>query len=326
MNRFVIQHVSRVGHQIRLLFCLVVAALVLSGCNSGERRVEDALGNADKHIAALKMAIDNGTVRNATIIKKYSRILQSSRPELAPLLVELEKDGTTEGPLFKSLQNRFQGIKDNTQQFPSWKEKYTELVAITNGANLSIFNDALSDTVNVIADLSRGELARVNAVSQEAEQKMNKSADYGAGGQYIGNPHYGRWSHGSGGSFWAWYGQYAFFSSMFGGRRHYYNDWGRNRGYSYYHDYGRNNYTSRSQRASQRDVDTRARKQFGSRGGYKSPYSKSRTGSSGISRNSTAQQQSLFKSQYAKSSRASKFQSSSRNSGYRTSRGISRGK
>lgn len=326
ISRFVIQLVSNARRRIRLLFCIVVAALVLSGCSSGERMVEDALANTDRGLQDLNTAIDQGRVRNATIIKQYVRILKSSRPELAPLLVELENDGTTQGPLFKSLKNRFQGIKDNTEQFPSWKEKHAELVAIANGANLSIYNDALSDTVNVIADLSRGELARVNAVSQEVEQKMNKSSDYGAGSQLIGNPHYGRWSHGSGGSFWAWYGQYAFFSSMFGGRRHYYNDWGRNRGYSYYHDYGRNNYTSRSQRASQRNVDTRARKQFGSRGGYKSPYSKSRAGSSGISRNSTAQQQSLFKSQYGKSSRSSKFQSTSRNSSYRTSRGISRGK
>ena len=326
ISRFVIQLVSNARRRIRLLFCIVVAALVLSGCSSGERMVEDALANTDRGLQDLNTAIDQGRVRNATIIKQYVRILKSSRPELAPLLVELENDGTTQGPLFKSLKNRFQGIKDNTEQFPSWKEKHAELVAIANGANLSIYNDALSDTVNVIADLSRGELARVNAVSQEVEQKMNKSSDYGAGSQLIGNPHYGRWSHGSGGSFWAWYGQYAFFSSMFGGRRHYYNDWGSNRGYSYYHDYGRNNYTSRSQRASQRNVDTRARKQFGSRGGYKSPYSKSRAGSSGISRNSTAQQQSLFKSQYGKSSRSSKFQSTSRNSSYRTSRGISRGK
>lgn len=326
MSRFVIQHVSNARQQIHRLFCIVVAALVLSGCNSGESRVEAALANADKSLKDLKTALNQGTVRNATIIRRYVGILKASRPELAPLLVELAKDGTTEGPLFKSLQNRFQSISDNTERFQSWKEKHTELVTIIRGADLSIYNDALSDTVNVIADLSRGELARVNAVSQEVEQKMNKSSDYGAGSQHIGNPHYGRWSHGSGGSFWAWYGQYAFFSSMFGGRRYYYNDWGSNRGYSYYHDYGRNNYTSRSQRASQRDVDNRARKQFGSRGGYKSPYSKSRAGSSGISRNSTAQQQSLFKSQYAKSSRSSKFQSTSRNSSYRTSRGISRGK
>ena len=134
----------------------MVAVLVLSGCSSGEGMVKDALANADRGLQELNTAIGQGRVQNAAIIKQYARILKSSRPELVPLLVELEKDGTTEGPLFKSLKNRFQGIQDNTEQFPTWKEKYAELVAIANGANLSIYNDALSDTVTVIADLSRG--------------------------------------------------------------------------------------------------------------------------------------------------------------------------
>jgi len=185
----------------------------------------------------------------------------------------------------------------------------------------------MADTVNVIADLSNGELARVNSVSKDTEIRMNSAKDYGAGSQYIGNPNYGHWSHGSGGSFWAWYGQYHFFSSMFGGNRYYYNDWSGRRGYSYYHDIGRNSYTSRSQRAAQGDVQRRARKQFGSSGNFKSPYAKSRTGAMGISKGSRAQQNSAFKSPYAKSpNTTSKYQSSTRNSGFRTSRGRSRGK
>ena len=179
-------------------------------------------------------------------------------------------------------------------------------------ARISAYNDALSDTVNVLADLSNGELARVNAVSQQAEQRMNRSKDHGAGSQYIGNPHYGRWSHGSGGSFWAWYGQYAFFSSMLGGRPYYYHNWSRNRGYSYYHDVGRSNYTSRSQRTRQAATETRARKQFGS-GGHKSPYAKTRSGASGLSKASTTPRRSYSSG-------------SSRSSGFRTSRGVSRGK
>ncbi len=34
---------------------------------------------------------------------------------------------------------------------------------------------------------------------------------------YVGNPHYGRWERRGGQSFWAFYGQYAFMRSMFGG-------------------------------------------------------------------------------------------------------------
>ncbi len=315
---------------MRRLPCQNVAVLLLLlgliGCSSGEEQVAQALANTERQLETLGSALDSGTIRNASIIKQYSAVLKKSRPELVPLLVELEKESTRQGPVFQGLVQRQAAIRDNIEQFDSWTDKVEELKAIQNAASLAIYNDALSDTVNVIADLSRGELARVNAVSQEAEQQANGSKDFGAGSQYIGNPQYGHWSQGSGGSFWAWYGQYHFFSSLFGGRRYYYNDWGQNRGYSYYNDVGRRNFTSRSQRASQAAVDNRARKQFGSKGTYKSPYSKRRVGASGISRASSAQQKSLFKSQYSSGGKSSKFKSSSRNSSFRTSRGVSRGK
>jgi hypothetical protein len=323
-----LNQMNRLPHHIRALASTGLLSLifVLGGCTSGEAEVESALQKTQGQLQQLAAALGAGKIRNATIIKQYGLVLKASRPELVPLLVELEKDATTMGPVYQSLQQRYAAVKDNLEQFGNWTDKVQELQAIQNAANLAIYNDALSDTVNVIADLSQGELARVNAISQEAEQKANGAKNYGAGSQYIGNPHYGHWSQGSGGSFWAWYGQYRFFSSMFGGQRQYYNDWGRNRGYSYYNDVGRGNYTSRSQRASQSAVDNRARKQFGSKGNYRSPYSKSRTGASGMSRASSAQQKSLFKSQYSSGGKTSKFQSSSRNSGYRTSRGVSRGK
>ncbi len=317
---------NRLLHHVWALSGMLLLVLVLGGCTSGEAEVESALQKTQVQLQELTAALEGGKVRNATLITQYAAILKVNRPELVPLLVELEKEATTKSPVYQGLQRRFSAVKDNTEQFDNWTDKVLELQAIQRAASLDIFNDALSDTVNVLADFSKGELARVNAISQADELKANNAKDFGPGSQYIGNPQYGRWSHGSGGSFWAWYGQYHFFSSLFGGRRYYYNDWGRSRGYSYYSDVGRGNFTSRSQRASQRDVDNRARKQFGSRGNYRSPYSKSRTGASGLSRASSAQQKSLFKSRYSSGGRTSKFQSSSRNSGYRTSRGVSRGK
>jgi len=51
--------------------------------------------------------------------------------------------------------------------------------------------------------------------------------------QYVGNPKYGRWSENSGGSFWEFYGKFAFMNSMFHmvsspARYGYYNDYRRN--------------------------------------------------------------------------------------------------
>lgn len=316
------------SHSLRVSsLILIIAALILTGgCSSGESKVDDQLDIVDENLAGIRDALNKSGIRNATIITQYASVLRKKRPELAPLLNELAKDATTKGPLFQSIEERLKGLRDGTEVYDSWTEKLTEAKKLSQATKRDTYNDALSDTVNVIADMSEGELARVNSMSRAAEQQLNKSKSYGHGSQYVGNPHYGHWSHGSGGSFWAWYGQYAFFSSMFGGNRHYYNDWSSNRGYSYYHDVGRNQYTSRSQRVSQRDVDTRARKQFGSQGKYNSPYAKKRGGSTGLSSGSKQMQKSAFKSQYASSSKTSKYQSSSRNSSFRTSKGVSRGK
>ena len=307
---------------------LAIIIAVLSGCSSGEAQLEGEIFSTEKRLKELTSAFETQTLRNANIIQNYVSILQIARVELRPLLTELGKEATIENPFYKSLQSRFKGIQNETEAYDSWADKVKELKLIQAAADTAAFNDALSDTVNVLADLSNGELARVNAVSRETELSMNNSKDYGAGSQYMGNPHYGSWSQGSGGSFWVWYGQYRFFNSMFGGNRHYYNDWSGRRGYSYYSDIGRNNYTSRSQKAAQTNVQTRATKQFGSNRSFASPYSKPRTGATGMSKSSLAAQKSSFKSPYSKSTASSnsKYQSSTRSGGYRTSSGTSRGK
>ena len=317
------------ARNVRFLLVTLLLGLLV-GCSSGDAQVESELLSAEQRLDELQQALNAGTLRNAAIIRQYSQILRNDRPELSSLLSVLEREATLENPLYASLRQRFNGIKNGTENFESWTEKVEELQSIQTASNTAVFNDALSDTVNVIADLSDGSLARVNAVSKEADMALNNSKDQGPGSQYVGNPHYGRWSHGSGGSLWAWYGQYAFFSNLMGGRNYYYNSWAGGRGYSYYHDMGRNNYSSRSQKSGMRDAEQRSRKQFGSSGKFKSPYAKTRSGASGVSRASTAQSKSLFKSPYAKSGTgsksASKFQSSTRSSGFRTTRGASRGK
>lgn len=320
---------TQLSLQTVIQYCsLAIIIAVISGCSSGEAQLEGELYSTEKRLKELTAAFDTQTLRNANIITNYVSILEGSRPELKPLLAELRKEATTDNPFYKSLQDRFKGIQNDTEAYDSWAEKVKELQVIQAAADTAAFNDALSDTVNVLADLSNGKLARVNAVSKETELSMNDSKDYGAGSQYMGNPHYGSWSHGSGGSFWVWYGQYRFFGSMFGGNRYYYNDWAGRRGYSYYSDIGRNNYTTRSQRSAQRDVQTRATKQFGSKSSFSSPYSKARTGATGMSKSSLAAQKSAFKSPYSKgsSSSSSKYQSSTRSGGFRTSSGTSRGK
>ncbi len=99
--------------------------------------------------------------------------------------------------------------------------------------------------------------------SRDSTGKLTKSATPPGYNNFVGNSRYGQWRTDShGGSFWEFYGRYAFMSSMFNmmaypARRSYYNDWrgsyyGTNRryygpssgGYSYYGTNSRYNRSS----------------------------------------------------------------------------------
>lgn len=77
--------------------------------------------------------------------------------------------------------------------------------------------------------------------ARDSTGKVNKSVSPAGYNNYVGNSKYGRWENRGGSSFWAFYGQYAFMSSMFNMmaypvRRSYYSNWrgsyyGTGRGY-----------------------------------------------------------------------------------------------
>ena len=307
----------------------------LSACSSQEEQMEKMIERqtaiTKQALDKLQQDIDNNRIRNASILSTYAQQLSEKRPELAELTAQIGKDATTEGPLFQNLLSRYNDAKSNPQLYLTKQEHLDELLAIEEAAQASLFNDALSDPVNVIADLSNGQLSRVNSISRAAEMQANGAKDFGAGQQMIGNPNYGQWrTDSSGMSFWEWYGMYALFSNLFDGRRHYYSDWGRYRGYSYYNDYGRDRYSSPRQRQADTATYNRTKKSFAARGKtFTGPYSKQRVGSSSLSRSShTATKRSSFskRSTASTSSNNSRSSGSMRNSSSRTSRSYSRGK
>ena len=66
--------------------------------------------------------------------------------------------------------------------------------------------------------------------ARDSTGKLNKSVAPAGYNNYVGNTKYGRWENRGGSSFWAFYGQYAFMSSMFRMMAHpvhrsYYRDW-----------------------------------------------------------------------------------------------------
>jgi hypothetical protein len=321
-----------------LLLLIIITTLSLVGCGDPvKEQIEQQLPITEQRVTQLGDALNNGQVRNASLINQYADKVMVNKANLAPLINEFRKDASTDGPMYKALLDRINTAKTQPKMFESSQALYNELLNIYQAADPILYSDALSDPLNVLADMSDGQLPRINSLSKSQSQQANNAQDFGTGEQLIGNPSYGNWQTGSNGmSFWAWYGMYSMMGDMFG-RRTSYNDWGRQRNYSYYNDYGRTRYSSPNQLKKQTSLDTRTKKSFSRRGqNFTSPYSKNRTGSSSLSGQSkTAQTSSnrfrsnnVKKSNYASKSKSSQSSknSSFRNSNTNTSRGFRRGK
>ncbi|MGL5393480.1 MAG: hypothetical protein ACRDA8_19240, partial [Shewanella sp.] len=278
--------------------------------------------------------LNDGQLRNANLLSQYTALLKQQKPDLTPLLDELAKDATPQGPMYTSLKRR---LAESTvpANFADLDQQLAEAENLYQATDPSLYNDMLSDPLNVVADMSEGKLARVNAISKEAAALANNAEDFGPGNQLVGNPAYGNWqTDSSGTSFWAWYGMYAMFSNIFN-RPIAYDRWSGKRGYSYYNDVGRYRYTSPKQAESQHKTFEQTKKRFESQGKrFDSPYAKARSGASALSRGSsalpkagtttskagsTANSGSKFRSNYSKDS-------SFRNSSHRTTRSVRRGK
>lgn len=303
--------------------------LALTGCGDDRpEKIAKFQQLAQERIINLGQMLDKGEIRNANLLRQYVEVLEGQKTDLAPLLRELAKDATSVGPMYTSLQRRLNELGDGNN-FVDLDQQLSEAENLYQAADPSLFNDMLSDPVNVVADMSDGALARVNAISREAAVLANGAEDFGAGSQLVGNPAYGNWQTGSDGmSFWAWYGMYAMFSNLVRGPV-YYDRWSSRRNYSYYNDVGRYRYTSPKQAQAQNQTFERTKKQFNAQGKkFDSPYAKPRAGSTSLSRQSASAPKastagrssgSKFRSNYSKNSNF-------RNSGSRTTRGVRRGK
>ncbi len=299
------------------LFCLFTA---LIGCQSKEEQlqqiIQESIKKADVELTQLGKALDNGSIRNATILKEYSRILKQQQPELSKVVDVVSLDATRQGALYSGLTQRLDDIKGN-YLIPPYEDTLYNIDLLREAAKPTLFSDALTDPINMLADMSNGSLARVGAISQKAEGQ-------GVGNQMVGNPNYGNWQTNSSGiSFWQWYGMYRILGDVFD--RVEYGSWSKRRKYSYYNDYGRTRYSSPKQIKTQSALETRTRQSYQRQGKqFTSPYASKKTGASGLSRSSYTPPKS--RSSYSRASSYSNNSGSVRNSSSRTSRGVSRGK
>jgi len=322
----------------RLRIAIVSLLLLVTACSDPiKQQIAQQLPITEQRVQILANMLNNDQIRNATLITQYAQRIKALKPDLTPIVDELSKDATTKGPTYLSLVDRINTVKTNPAMFASKQALYEELLNIYQAADPILFSDALSDPLNVLADMSDGQLPRVNALSKTQSLQANKAQDFGTGQQLIGNPQYGHWQTGNNGmSFWAWYGMYSMLGDVFGSRRVYYSRWSQGRDYSYYNDFGRTRYSSPNQLKQQTALDTRTKKSFANKGQrFTSAYSTNRSGASGLSRQSQSARVSanrfsrtgstFSRSRYASSNRANK-NASFRNSRTNTSRGFRRGK
>ncbi len=296
--------------KIARIYCLALAIFALTAC--GTDPLDDKINRQQQltkqQVQLLEKQLDRGQVRNANLIPQYADIVAVSNPKLTPLLDQLKLDATTDGMLFQGLQRRYQDAVTYPDTFTNKQAQLDELANIYQAADPLVFNDLLSDSLNVIADMSQGTLPRINGDNLQASLTQNNAKDYGSGSELVGNPNYGSWqSNSNGTSFWAWYGMYSMFNNIMSPRIDY-RDWSHNRNYSYYSDQGRNKYRSAQQRTADTKFEQKTKKSFNRSGNYQSPYAKQRT-SSAI-RSSRNRYQTTGSSQQSQNS-AKKFRSNS---------------
>ncbi len=155
--------------------------------------------------------------------------------------------------------------------------------------------------------------ANIDHLGMELANKKNgvvsKTVAPAGYSQYVGNPKYGRWTERSGGSFWEFYGKFAFMNSMF----HMFSSPAR---YGYYNDYRRNYASSgRTYRGPNNYYGTQS-------------YAKSNTGKTTSWNNKSSSFKNDVRSRVQRSSTASKSKvnrSSSRYSSSSASRSRSGG-
>ena len=295
---------------------LLIALVFVHGCsNQYAEETRRQKQTVAVKLDALGSKINAGELANILLIATYADKLAQSQPDLEPVADVLRKDATTSGPLYLGLKKRLAAVTDEPANKNEFLPIIGELDSLNAATDPAIFNDSLIDVVNTLADLSGGELARIN-IPQNA-LAANVQGNAVAGSYLVGNPSYGRWSSDSGGrSFWVFYGQYRLFSDILFGRGYhrgpiYYNGWygGVNR-YSYYNDYGRSTYG----RAGDRSF-TRARRSDMRSKGLTVPTPAKQYGSAaGNKRVSTHAAARSNRAQGASKRRSSLFGSSSRRS------------
>jgi len=247
---------------IRRFSFLYLLVLLLSACggNPYADKVQAQYRQVEQSVAHLNGLLRDKKLSNARIVEVYAGQLSKLKPEFKVVAQALAKDATEKGALFAQIVARLERVNRHPENKQVFEQTSQALMAIDRAAEPVIYNEALLDLINTMAELSGGQLDTLSI------PKSNATGEAITAGSYlVGNPSYGEYRRDNTGySAWHWYGQYAFFNNLIGGGRFnrgpiYYDDWNRRRHFSYYHDYGRNTYGAYRDRQQTQQRNTRMR-------------------------------------------------------------------
>lgn len=301
-------------------YMMMGVVALLAGCGPSQleltqRNVDYDLLAAESALQTLNGQIESGTLRNALLLPTYANKAREIQPEFTKIIDVLESEGSKKGPTYLQLVKRISDVKgkmplNTVNEAGLITEELSNIrTAIGN------YDAMLVDALNVLSGFSGGALPKI----RELEFEGSGTTSGAVGSEYVGNSNYGQWrNNSSGGSFWQWYGQYAFFSTMFRGPVRY-DSWSSSRSPSYYHDRSQGAYSTQASRNNNAQALSRTKKTYASQGkSFQSPYAKSTSvkGVAGSTKKSSYAQRSSnsSKSPYAKKSTSSSYSKSSYNS------------
>ena len=105
--------------------------LTLFGCSDPVvEQIEKQLPITEQRVQVLGQAIDSGQVRNANLIKQYANKVVELKPEFTSLVNEFRKEATTASPIYQSILDRLNTVKNSPNLFADSKARYQEILNI----------------------------------------------------------------------------------------------------------------------------------------------------------------------------------------------------
>ncbi|MBF0135865.1 MAG: hypothetical protein H7833_12595 [Magnetococcus sp. DMHC-1] len=204
--------------------CLILLMGCSSGNNAAEQLQKDMLG-VEQGIAQLRKGLGEAAVRNAGILTAYVDIVKTERSDLVPLLTQLGQEATPQSPRITRMEQELASLRATLAKDPTAAWLRPAVNHLRTEVQPEAYDASLVETINIVADLSKGKLSKLPTPVAKADEKETKATP---GSALVGNSAYGEWRQdGSGNRVWNWLDAYALFRILDNNRAYRFDEWER---------------------------------------------------------------------------------------------------